>query len=338
ESTSICFLPRLQGLGGPSSFQSRLLVGLRERGFDVHFDPERPDCHTILVFGGTSALPALWQARRRGVRIVQRLNGMNWLHRRRPAGLRFYLRSEANNWIIATIRRRLADRIIYQSNFVRSWWQTVYGKVSARSRVVYNGVDLEQFSPNGDQDRPTDYDRILLVEGKFRSGYEVGLKNGVDLVERLQQTHPKPLELMVVGQVSDDLKAIYQNRPVKINWAGVVEPERIPFINRSAHLLFSADLNAACPNSVVEGMACGLPVAGFATGALSELVAEEGGRVVPYGANFWKLEDPNITRLVGAASDILLQQDKYRPAARARAEKIFSLDEVIEKYLDSMLN
>ena len=338
KSSSICFLPRLQGLGGPASFQQRLFTGLSERDIEVHFDPDRPDCRTVLVFGGTSNLPALWRARKRGARIVQRLNGMNWLHRRTAANLRFFLRSEYNNWVIATIRQRLADRIIYQSNFVRSWWQTVYGKVSAQSRVIYNGVDLDVFTPEGDHERPTSLDRVLLVEGKFRSGYEVGLKNGVNLVERLQPKHPKPLELMVVGQVSPDLRALYEKRPIRINWTGVVEPERIPFINRSAHVLFSADLNAACPNSVVEGMACGLPVAGFATGALSELVAEEGGKVVPYGANFWKLEEPDINNLVDAASDILAHQETYRPAARARAEKIFSLDEVVEKYLDALLN
>ena len=53
--------------------------------------------------------------------------------------------------------------------------------------------------------------------------------------------------------------------------------ERIPELDRSAHLLYSADLNAACPKSVIEALACGLPVVAFDTGALPELVQ---------GANF----------------------------------------------------
>ncbi len=68
-----------------------------------------------------------------------------------------------------------------------------------------------------------------------------------------------------------------------------------PEIDRSAHMLFSADLNAACPNSVIEAMACGLPVAGFDTGALNELIVGDAGRLVPYGGDPWRLEKPDIS-------------------------------------------
>ena len=71
---------------------------------------------------------------------------------------------------------------------------------------------------------------------------------------------------------------------VPILWAGTVSRERIPEIDRSAHLLFSADLHPACPNSVIEAMACGLPVVAFDTGALNELVLGDSGRTCP----LWK--------------------------------------------------
>ena len=44
----------------------------------------------ILVIAGTRNLLPLWRARRRGVRIVQRLDGINWIHRRRHTGLRHF--------------------------------------------------------------------------------------------------------------------------------------------------------------------------------------------------------------------------------------------------------
>ena len=116
---SVCLLPRLQGPGGPSSFQAKLRQGLASHGIEAHHDPNRADCGAILVIGGTRQLPALWQARRRGVRIVQRLDGMNWLHRVHYTGLRHYLRSEANNFLLASIRRFLCHHIVYQSQFTQ---------------------------------------------------------------------------------------------------------------------------------------------------------------------------------------------------------------------------
>uniref|UniRef100_A0A7C4KJY9 DinB-like domain-containing protein n=1 Tax=Anaerolinea thermolimosa TaxID=229919 RepID=A0A7C4KJY9_9CHLR len=84
---SICILPRLDGLGGPASFRARLTAGLAARGIRTHSHPEDPTCRAVLVIGGTRRLDWLLRARRRGVRIVQRLDGMNWLHRLRWAEL-----------------------------------------------------------------------------------------------------------------------------------------------------------------------------------------------------------------------------------------------------------
>lgn len=334
---AVCIVPRLEGLGGPASFHARLISGLRARGINVVQDPSDPDCRTILVIGGTSRMHELWQAGRRGVRIVQRLNGMNWIHRRRYTGVKHFLRSEWNNLVLSTIRRYLADRIVYQSNFARTWWQTVYKSVSAPNTVIYNGVDLQAFSPEGPQQRPTDFYRLLLVEGRLGGGNEQGLINAVNLVQQLNQMLDKRVELMVVGEVPQALKTQFeQEHPGMVNWAGVVKRDQIPEIDRSAHVLFSADLNAACPNSVIEAMACGLPVVSFATGSLPELIEGNAGLVVPWGSNFWRLEPPDIQGIAEAAKKIILEQDCFRPAARARAEAAFGLDHMVEQYLKAL--
>ena len=71
----------------------------------------------LLVIGGTRHLFPLWKAKRRGIRIVQRLDGVNWVQRVRRSGLRYSLRAEYGNWLLAFIRNRIADRVIYQSEF-----------------------------------------------------------------------------------------------------------------------------------------------------------------------------------------------------------------------------
>lgn len=338
SQSAVCILPRVEGLGGPASFRARLIAGLKTRGIPVVADPKDPACCVILVIGGTRHMLELVQARRRGIRIVQRLNGMNWIHRRRFTGVQHFIKSEINNLILSTIRRSIADYIVYQSNFSRTWWQTVFPGVRVPNTVVYNGVDLSQFSPEGPQDRPQDHYRVLLVEGHLGGGNEGGLYNAAALAQALNGRMDRPVRLMVVGDAPDRLrKDLDAKTPGMIDWAGVVKRDAVPQIDRSAHLLFSADLNAACPNSVIEALACGLPALSYATGSLPELIEGQAGMVVPWGSNFWKLEPPDIEGLADAGQKILTHQPEFRQAARKRAEAAFGLDEMVERYLQVLL-
>jgi glycosyltransferase involved in cell wall biosynthesis len=332
----ICIIPRATNTGGVTSFQARLTAGLVARGIRACFDLDETPYDAILVTGGVRDLPGLLRARRRGVRIVQRLDGINWLHRRLPTGARHFLRAEYGNLLLALLRSRFVTHIVYQSEFVLGWWHAWFGPGRVPSVVIHNGVDLSVFTPDGPHERPADRFRLLLVEGSLQGGYETGLGIALELAERL--AGKSPLELMVAGRLSQELQSAAQMKSrVPIRWAGLVPGEQIPALDRSAHLLFSADINAACPNSVIEALACGLPVAAFATGALPELVIGEAGRIVPYGGDPWKLEKPDLPALVNAAAEILDDQPRFRAAARQRAEEAFGLDGMIEKYLDVLI-
>ncbi|HZU86845.1 MAG TPA: glycosyltransferase family 4 protein, partial [Anaerolineaceae bacterium] len=321
--TSICIYPPLKGLGGPASFFARLSAGLRERGYVVHSNPSDPSTSAILQIGGTKRLDLLWRARRRGVRIVQRLNGMNWIHRKTRTGLKHYIRSEYSNWLLAVVRRRLAHAVIYQSQFARSWWQTVYGNISVPTHVVYNGVDVKTYTPQGPGTPPADHFRLLLVEGHLKGGHETGLDNAIHLARALRDDPAGRWELMVAGEVPPEIQSRYQNEDLWITLRGVVRREDVAEMDRSAHVLFSADLNAACPNAVIEALACGLPVVSFATGSLPELLQDGAGIVVPYGSNYWNLEPPVLEPLAAAAQQLVAGKEISRRAARARAEAMF---------------
>jgi len=333
----LCLTPKVHGVGGMVSFAAKLTAGLSMRGIETMSDLRSTGYDTLLVIGGTRDLVGLWRARRRGVRIVQRLNGMNWVHRIHSTGWRHYLRAEYGNFILATIRARLADHIVYQSEFARRWWERIYGPTRVPNSVIYNGVDLNVYTPDGPSDRPDDRYRLLLVEGSLGGGYEMGLETAVQLAESLgrAQNLDKPVELRVVGRVADGLVARWQQQAkVPIEFTGLVPRERIAEIDRSAHLLYSADVNAACPNSVIEALACGLPVVGFDTGALPELVPGDAGRIVPYGRNVWRLESPDVAGLACAASEILAHPARFRNAARAHAGQAFGLDRMVAAYLE----
>ena len=90
-----------------TSFRLKFENGVRARGVEVTYDLSEP-ADAILVLAGTRHLLALRKARRRGARIVQRLDGLNWVQRVRWAGLRYTLRAIYGNANLAFIRSRLA--------------------------------------------------------------------------------------------------------------------------------------------------------------------------------------------------------------------------------------
>jgi len=329
------------------SFQGKLAAGLNARGIEVRFDLGDTPYDAVLVIGGTRRLYRLWQVKRNGTRIVQRLDGMNWIHRVIKTGLRHWLRAEYGNFILSSIRSSLAEKIAYQSNFSRGWWERVKGKTNCPQVVIHNGVDLTEFSPGESADRPDEFIRLLLVEGSLLGGYEFGLENAVKLSSRVAHSHNsgQRVELMVVGKVSQATREHWENwinrhgknGKLYINWAGSVPHNQIAEIYRSAHIFFSADINAACPNSVVEALACGTPVTAFDTGALSELLGGEGGIAVPYGGDPWRLDSPDIPALTLSALKILNNLDHYQETARKRAESAFNLDQMVDHYLELLL-
>lgn len=329
---TVCLLPRKLGLGGPASFQARLAEALRLQGVNVIYDPDDLAVSAILVVGGTKYLGELKRARRRGVRIVQRLNGMNWIHKKKFTGFKHYFRAQIGNWLLSTIRNNLADRIVYQSQFTQGWWQRAYGPSRAAGTVIYNGVDLEAYTPSGIGFRPNDRYRMLLVEARLGGGYEQGLFTAVRAAELLNQRLDRPLELMVVGEVSRALQDQVKTDKVNIIYRGVVKRHEIPEIDRSAHFLFSADINAACPNSVIEALACGLPVVGYDTGALPELLVNGAGRIAAYGSDPWKLEKPDLYALADAAQEVLKDREAFSAAARRQAVAAFNIQAIAASY------
>jgi glycosyltransferase involved in cell wall biosynthesis len=334
--TKICITPRVEGTGGMASFRLKFEQGLRSRGIDVTHDlADNPDA--VLVIAGTRNLTGLWRARRHGIRIVQRLDGVNWVQRVKWSGIKYTVRAEYGNLMLAFIRNNFADRVIYQSRFIRKWWEDWYGAAKAPATVIVNGVDLQTYSPDGEGERPADVNRMLLLEGSLARGLNSGLFHAVSVAEKLADKYP--MEVVVAGTVDEATQQKLKSK-VPVKFLGTVPRAEIPKLARSSHLMYCAEVNPPCPNSVIEALACGLPVIGFDSGSLKELVTDDAGCIVPYGANPWKLETPNISTLAASAGKIFEKHasHQFRAAARTRAESAFSLDAMVESYLKILLD
>jgi hypothetical protein len=325
----VCLTPHHKH-GGPASFQARLQTEFQRLGVEATYDPRARPLDAVLIFAGTKDLPALAGCRRDGVRIVQRLDGINWLHRNRPGSPLRFVRAELLNLQLRLIRSLFTDRIIYQSGFIRSWWEGAFGTVRADARVIHNGVALDEYPASR-----TGHDRTLLV-------VEGGLDFNPPACEILRAVQQSVIRsgmlsrLCICARTLPGWEAEWAAFDPRPETPGRIPREEVRARQARAALFLTMEINPPCPNAVIEALAAGLPVIGFDTGSAKELVGE-GGVLVPYEGDPWKLEIPrNLDALGKTARRVLDQWPEYSRRARGIAERSFDIRLIARAYLEAL--
>ncbi len=332
---TVCIPGDYGGFGGPGIFQKNLTQQLEQYGIGVTNDLNHRPLDAVCIIAAQRNLAKIWRCKRQGIRIVQRLNGINWMHRVVPTTIGHKIKAITANWLCAFIRRRMADHVVYQSVFSNELWETRFGQIKIPTSIVHNGVNLETFRPCDSAKRQQLPPKVIVVEGNLSDGYEHGLKAAVALVNSVRESLGVDISLEVVGNAAPQVIELYPMPWIK--WSGKLPHDSVVERLRESHLFFASDLHPACPNSVLEAMACGVPVVGYDTGAVGELIGSDGGCVVPYGADAWKLEPPsNHEALVSAALKILNDHEAASTRARERALE-FAVEQMTNRYLEVLL-
>ena len=97
-------------------------------------------------------------------------------------------------------------------------------------------------------------------------------------------------------------------------------------------MLLHTKVNDPCPTTVIEALACGVPVAYAASGGTVELVGDDAGVGVPHPDGYERDEPPAAEELAAAVSAVLADRDRYAAAARARAVERFALSDWLERH------
>lgn len=323
-----------QAVGGPASFQRKFAAGIQKRNVRPCYSLNGTELDALLLINGTRHVPTLVRAIHRGVPLVQRL-GTPFPSSRPSRG---DLAGWARIWLrmknVAFVRSHLAHKVIYQSRFAQRSWDETCGVLHKPTRVVYNGVDVSCFchegekyvskvgicvvSVEGTQPGPADHPGRSLAESLILQGHDV--------------------ELLLFGKCSANTANLWNAYPFS-KVMGVVPSADLPFFYRGATLFVSADVIAACPNSVIEALACGTPVLGYDCSVLPEMLDSKAGRLVPPAGDPWKNEPPgNLDGLTAAALEIIEHNESFRTAARKLAEERYDLDRMVDDYLDFLLN
>lgn len=323
----VCF-PHKPGKGGPGSFQTRFEKALLKRDIAICYaatSVKKPD--VLFIVGGTKKIGWLLQMKIKGVPIIYRLDGINWLHKMKSYGVKKYLVDEYRNINSKLIHAFIANSIIYQSEFVKNWWNSAGLRKVTQFNCIHNGVDLNEF--NAENQLPESSHRVVILEGTIDY-----TPYAIDLINKVAFSLPNNFTIDLYGSF-ENLKN-KQKIDKKINYHGSIPRENVPLALKNA-IYLSLDINAACPNTVAEALASGSPVVGFDTGALKELVTNDSGIIVDYGGNPWKLDTPDYQGLIDAVIKISTNYNFYAANARKLAVERYNIDTIVNQYINVIL-
>jgi len=197
---------------------------------------------------------------------------------------------------------------------VSSVIKDLWAKITKSECVIHNGIDLEKFAFAPE---PASSPYVVW------SGRIVPEK-GLHLA--ILAARSAGLNLRIAGPISDRRYFEREIRPSLSESAIYVghlsQKHLAELISGAQAFLFTPLWEEPYGLVLAEALACGTPVVSFARGAVTEILDETCGIVVP----------PNdVGMLAQAAHDV---RGLHRPDCRKRAEQIADLDTMIEQYED----
>lgn len=322
----VCIPYTVRDIGGPSVFIRRLKASLETKGIDTTFDiNSRYDLLLIISTYDAFFNKKLHEKKKKRIKIIQRLDGIYTFATSKVL-------YPIYNFGMKSVLHKLADYIVYQSNYSKLMCDKYLGRPSCEYSIIYNGVNVHDFCPEGNR---FEYKQkhVLFSASVFRRKQQ--LKPILETMGYITQEIDDAL-LVLAGTFTPKTKKIFNKyrKNYNIKYIGSIPDDKLPFYERGADLFMFSTLNPFCPNAVIEALACGLPVAAYDTGAMRELVGEDAGVLAEHKSDdSWRFSNPDPQKLAQAALKIQKHNERYKRAARNRALKLFSLEKVSEQYI-----
>ncbi|MDL1969668.1 MAG: glycosyltransferase family 4 protein [Candidatus Desulfofervidaceae bacterium] len=224
--------------------------------------------------------------------------------------------------------------IIVNSKMVKKDYEYFYGKeLSAKCIVCYNGVNLEKFSPVGEEQKFHLRAELGIPDGKIilfaGSGFE---RKGLIFLIKAMKLLPEDFKLVVLGKdkhLKHFQKLVYKlSLEKKILFLGVRKD--IVRFYQMADVFVLPTIYDPFANVCLEAMACGLPVITTAANGVAEVIEQEKDGFV--------LDFPiDEKRLAFLIKETVANKNKMAQNARKKAEN-FSLEKAIAKIVNIIKN
>ncbi len=301
-----------------------------------------------------------WNARLRLFNLIRRLNpaivhsrGISGLDSMLPAllcGVSARIHGEhgrdmddldGNNrkgqWL-RRVHRPLVSHYVALSKDLESYLETKIGVPKRRITQIYNGVDFRNFQPNKSgrekiaENRFGEDDSFIIgTVGRMQEVKDqVNLTKAFILLASMIPEKKKNLRLLMVGDgpLRSQCEALLDQAGLRDQaWLPGARDD-IPDLMRSMDVFVLPSLAEGISNTILEAMACGIPVVATRVGGNPELV-EDGvtGALVPAA-------DPQA--LAGALLKYLSSPGlvaSHGTAGRTRTKARFSIDAMVANYM-----
>ena len=146
---------------------------------------------------------------------------------------------------------------------------------NSRIEIVPNGIDTVEYQPWGKTRArkilglPQDKKIILFAchsHAERRKGFQEALMMLISLSRRRQDLH-----LITIGRSSDETSEIFVPNTV---FGFVNSSKDLSLIYSACDVTVIPSLEDNLPNTILESLACGTPIAGFRTGGIEDLVTD----------------------------------------------------------------
>ncbi|MBX2889524.1 MAG: glycosyltransferase family 4 protein [Saprospiraceae bacterium] len=201
--------------------------------------------------------------------------------------------------------------------------------------AIPNPIDTAVFKPSTAAQRQTFRTErgispdahVLLFAAMKISEERKGFRFLLEALQTLKAQRPDiRLEILVLGKSETETLAAL---PYPVHSLGLVsEQAKLVQAYGAADVFAIPSLEDNLPNTVMESLACGTPVAGFATGGIPEMVGHlKEGFVAPQGDS--QALATGLVEILAGKSPLAA----YREAARRKVELEYTHEAVAERYL-----
>ena len=273
---------------------------------------------------GPNGLYALGAARTTGLPLVVTTQG----ERTMDAG-QLYQKSIAANWTLRRLLRRAAYVTACSAQTLDDAKQFAGFSLEARSRPVYNGINLAEF----DTDAPPYAHPRPYILGIGRVVPQKGFDLLIDAYAQLQKRLPDAPDLLIAGDGPErprlQAQADALGLSAKVHLVGRADRPMAVSLFRGC-MVFALPSRQE-PQGIVslEAMACAKPVAAARVGGVPEIVLDgETGLLFPGG---------DAGALADALYALLSNPDRAAAlgrAGRARAEDQFTWERIADQYFE----
>lgn len=195
--------------------------------------------------------------------------------------------------------------------------------------VIPNGIDTELFKPKDKIEARKKFDlpfskKIILFVAPKLKDEQKGIRYFFEVLKFIKN---KDLMAVTLGKKLNPKGEVTKNIDIK-QLGYISDPNLVSEVYNTADIFCTTALSDTFPTTVLEAMACGIPVVGFKSGGISEQVSENCGILV---------EQKNVKKLAEAIDELLNNNDKrklFSMNCRKKVLENYSIEKFKERYIN----